>query len=133
MAQTVTISTKELKRQAGLVFEGKTIKVMLCNVTTTTYTAESTVANWQSIELSGNGYVRFSQVIATGAYSTSTGSYLIPNIEAAFTATNAYSYNRIVIYIDGETYVHSVVEEDPVIILSSGQTQTYLITLSQDD
>lgn len=133
MAQTTTISTKELKRQAGLAFEGKTLKVMLCNLTTTPYTAESTVAEWQSVELSGNGYARFSAVIQTGAYNSIEGAYLIPEINAEFSANTAYSYNRVVIYIDGETYVHSIVEEDPNIILSSGQVQTYSIRLRQDD
>lgn len=133
MAQTTTISTKELKRQAGLVFEGKTLKVMLCNLTTTPYTAESTVTDWQSTEVSGNGYTRFSEVIPTGEYNSTEGAYLLPEIDAEFSATAAYSYNRVVLYIEGETFVHSVIEEDPAIILSSGQTQTYSIRLRQDD
>lgn len=133
MAQTTTISTKELKRQAGLVFEGKTLKVMLCNLTTQTFTAESTLAEWQSIELSGNGYTRFSQVISVGAYDSSIGAYSIPDIVAEFTCTLAYSYNRVVLYIDGESYIHSVITESPNIALSSGQVQTYVIKLRQDD
>lgn len=133
MAQTVSISTKELKRQAGLAFEGKVLKVMLCNLTTEGYTAESTVVNWQSVELSGNGYSRFSSVIQTGAYDSISGSYVIPSINAEFSATGMYSYNRIVIYIDGEAYVHSIVQEDPLVILSTGQIQTYSISLRQDD
>lgn len=133
MAQIVSISTKELKRQAGLAFEGKVLKVMLCNLTTEGYTAESTVVNWQSVELSGNGYSRFSSVIQTGAYDSISGSYVIPSINAEFSATGMYSYNRIVIYIDGEAYVHSIVQEDPLVILSTGQIQTYSISLRQDD
>lgn len=133
MAQTTVISTKELQRQAALVFEGKTVNVMLCSVGTSGYTEESTVANWQSVELSGNGYARFSAVIQSGSYNTTQGAYIIPVINAAFTATTPYSYDRIVIYIQGETYTHSVVREDPNVILSAGQTQTYAITLRQDD
>lgn len=133
MAQTTTISTRELKRQAGLVFEGKTLKVMLCNMTAITYTAESTVADWQSIELSGSGYARFSQVIPVGAYDSLVGAYAIPDINADFTATGPYSYNRVILYIDGESYVHSVIEESPNITLSAGQVQTYVIKLRQDD
>lgn len=133
MAQTTVISANELKRQAGLVFEGKTLKVMLCNVSTTPYNAESTVTDWQSVELSGSGYARFSSVIPVGSYDSTAGAYLIPDINAAFSATTAYSYNTVVIYIDGETYVHSIVTEDPIIILSPGQTQTYSISLRQDD
>jgi len=134
MATTTTISQKELKRQAGLVFEGKTLKVMLCSVGATGYTAESTVANWQSVEKSGNGYVRYSTTIGTGAYDATTGTYKLPDIDAAFTATGAgYSYDRIVLYIDGETYIHSLIAEDPNITLSAGQTQTYRLSLRCDD
>jgi hypothetical protein len=134
MAQTTTISQKELKRQAGLVFEGKTLYVMLCSVGATGYTSESTVANWQSAEKSGNGYARFSQAIGTGAYDATTGTYKLPDIDAAFTATGAgYSYDRIVLYISGETYIHSLIAEDPNITLSAGQTQTYRLSLRCDD
>lgn len=134
MAQTTTISQKELKRQAGLCFEGETLKVMLCSVGATGYTAESTVANWQSVEKSGNGYVRFSTTVATGAYDATTGTYKLPDIDAAFTATSTgYSYDRVVLYVDGETYIHSLIAEDPTIVLSAGQTQTYRLSIRQDD
>jgi hypothetical protein len=134
MAITTAISTKELARQAALAFEGETLKVMLCQVGLTGYTAESTVANWQSVEVSGNGYVRYSEVIGTGSYSGTAGAYLLPTIDAAFTATGAgYSYDRVVLYIDGATYPHSVIAEDPNITLLAGQTQTYRLNLQQDD
>ena len=134
MAITVTLSQKELARVANLAYEGETIKVMLCSVGATGYTSESTVANWQSVEKSGNGYVRFSQVIATGAYDAVDARYEIPAIDAAFTATGAgYIYDRIVVYVDGSTYIHSLIVEDPNIALAAGQTQTYRITLVTDD
>jgi len=134
MATTTTISQKELKRQAGLVFEGEVLKVMLCSVGATGYTAESTVANWQSVEKSGNGYVRYSTTIGTGAYDATTGTYKLPDIDAAFTASGAgYSYDRIVLYIDGETFIHSLITEDPNITLSAGQTQTYRLSIRTDD
>lgn len=134
MAQTVNISQKELKRIAGLAYEGKTLKVMLCSVGTTGYTEESTVANWQSTEISGNGYTRFSTTIAAGSYNGTVGAYVMPDIDAVFNATTlGYSYDRIVAYIDGETYVHSVTEENPNVVLSPGQVQTYRISLISDD
>ena len=134
MAITVTISQKELARVANLAYEGETIKVMLASVGASGFTAESTVTNWQSVEKSGNGYVRFSQVIATGAYDATDARYEIPAIDAAFTATGAgYSYDRIIIYIDGATYIHSMIVEDPNIALAAGQTQTYRVNLSTDD
>jgi hypothetical protein len=134
MALTTTISSKELERQAALVYEAETLKVMLCQVGVTGYTAEDTVADWQGEEISGNGYVRYSEVIGTGSYSGTEGAYLLPTIDAEFTATGAgYNYDRIVIYIDGATYPHSIITEDPNIVLSAGQTQTYRINLRQDD
>jgi hypothetical protein len=134
MAITLTLSQKELARVANLAYEGETIKVMLASVGASGFTAESTVANWQSVEKSGNGYVRFSQVIATGAYDATDARYEIPAIDAAFTATGAgYTYDRIVIYVDGSTYIHSLIVEDPNIALAASQTQTYRINLSTDD
>jgi hypothetical protein len=134
MALTTTISQKELARVAGVAYEGETLKVMLCSVGASGYTAESTVANWQSVEKSGNGYVRYSTTIAAGSYDAVDGRYEMPAIDAAFTATGAgYSYDRIICYIDGETYIHSLIAEDPNITLAPGQTQTYRIQLTTDD
>jgi hypothetical protein len=134
MAITTTISTKELQRQAELCFEGETLKVMLCSVGISGFTAESTVADWQTVEQSGNGYVRFSEVIGAGEYDTTAAAYLLPVIDAEFTCeTLAYSYDHVVIYVDGATYPHSILVETPAIVLSPGQTQTYRITLQQDD
>lgn len=134
MAITASISQKELERVANLAYETKTLKVMLCSVGATGYTAQNTVANWQSVEKSGNGYARFSTAIGTGSWNSTNGRYQLPDIDAAFTATGAgYSYDRIVLYIDGATYPHSVLAEDPNITLSAGQTQTYRLTLNTDD
>ena len=134
MALTTTLSQKELARVAGLAYEGETLKVMLCSVGSSGYTSESTVANWQSVEKSGNGYVRYSTTIGTGSYDATDGRYEMPDIDADFTATGAgYNYDRIVVYIDGETFIHSLIVEDPNIALASGQTQTYRIQLVTDD
>lgn len=134
MAVSTSISQKELKRQAGLVYENKTLKVMLCAVGSSGYTAENTVANWQSVELSGNGYSRYSTTIGTGSYDTGTGTYKLPDINAVFTASGVgFTYDRVILYIDGETYIHSMLTEAPAIVLSPGQTQTYQISLRQDD
>lgn len=134
MAVSTTISQKELKRQAALVYEGETLKVMLCAVASTGYDAESTVANWQSVELSGNGYSRYSTTIGVGSWDSGTGTYKLPDINAAFTASGVgFTYDRVILYIDGETYIHSMLTESPGIVLSPGQTQTYQLSLRQDD
>jgi hypothetical protein len=134
MTLTAALSQKELERVAALAYEGETLKVMLCSVGGTGYDAEDTVANWQTMEKSGNGYVRYSTTVAAGAYDGTAGAYLLPDIDAAFTATGAgYSFDRVVIYIDGATYPHSVLTEAPNITLAAGQTQTYRISLNTND
>lgn len=134
MALTTTLSTKELARVAAAAYEGEEVNVMLCSVGATGYTAETTVANWQSVEQSGSGYVRYTATVGTGSYDSGDGRYELPDIDAAFTATGGgYSYDRVVVYFTGETYVHSVLSEDPNIVLAAGQTQTYRISLICDD
>jgi hypothetical protein len=134
MAITVLISQKELERIAVLAYEGGTLKVALATVGATGYTAESTVANWITVEKSGNGYTQFTQVIPVGAYNATNGRYEIPPIDATFTATGAgYTYDRVVYWVDGVTYPIGVIAEDPNIVLAGGQNQTYRITLTTDD
>lgn len=134
MAISTVISQKELERVAALAYEGETLKVMICSVSTSGFTAQSTVANWQTVEQSGNGYVRFSQVIAAGAYNSTSGRYELPVIDAEFTATGVgYTYDTIVVYIEGSTYPHSVITESPNIALQANQYQTYRISLITDD
>jgi hypothetical protein len=134
MALTTTISIKELERVAALAYEGQTVKVMLCAVGASGYNSSSTVTDWQSVELSGNGYVRYSTTIAAGSYDTADARYEVPDVDAVFTATGAgFSYDRIIIYIDGETYIHSLITESPNVSLAPGQTQTYRITIATND
>lgn len=134
MARTLTLSQKELKRAAAAAYEGKSIRVMLCNVGTSGNTAESTVAAWQAVEVSGNGYTRFSGTVGTGSYDGTAAAYVLPNIDAAFTATGSgFTYDTVVVYFNGETYCHSITVESPNVVLSAGQTQTYRISLRADD
>lgn len=131
MATTTTISRAELARQAALAFEGRTLKVMLCEPTTA-LNENSSVAEWQAAELSGSGYVRFSEEIGTGAYSETLGGYALPLILAEFTASGGtLSYSKVVLYIDGETEIYALVSEDPNVFLVSGQTQSYKIPILQ--
>ena len=134
MARTLTLSQKELKRAAAAAYEGKTIKVMLCNVGSTGYTAESTVANWQSVEVSGSSYARFSGTVGTGSYDSTAAAYVLPTVDAAFTASgSSFTYDTVVVYFNGEIYVHSVTVESPNVVVAAGQTQTYRISLRTDD
>ena len=134
MTLTAALSQKELERVAALAYEGETLKVMLCSVGGTGYDSEDLISDWQTVEKSGNGYVRYSTTVAAGAYDGTAGAYLLPDIDAAFTATGAgYSFDRVVVYIDGATYPHSVLTEAPNITLAAGQTQTYRLSLNTND
>lgn len=135
MAQTTTISQKELERVAALAFEGKTLKVMLCTNGVSGFTAETSVASWQTVEQSGSGYVRFSATVGVGSYSGTAGAYVLPDIDAVFTASSPFTYDTVVIYVDGAgtLYPHSIITETPNIALATGQTQTYRISLRSDD
>jgi hypothetical protein len=133
MAQTVTVSIRELKRQMVEAFEGKTVNVMLCNVGATGYDEESTVANWQSAEVSGNGYTRFSDTLGTSSYNGTTGRHELPAVVAEFGSTGTINYDRVIIYFTGETYIHSMIVENPNVIIASGQTQSYEILFTQND
>lgn len=133
MAQSIAISPNELTRVGSLAYGGQTIKVMLCNVGLTGYDSDSTVADWQTVELSDSGYVRYSQAIPAGSYDIGAAAFVIPNIDASFTSTLGSSFDRVVIYIDGETYIHSVISESPNISIAAGQTITYRLSLRSDD
>lgn len=135
MALTTVVSRNELERVALAAYTGKTLKVMLCNLTDSSLSETSTVVQWQGKELSStNGYVRFSQVLASGQYNFNNARYEFPVINAAFVATGiGYSWNRVVLYIDGASGVHSVLTESPNIVLQAGQTQTYRLTINTND
>lgn len=137
MATTTTISQKELERQAALCLEGETLVVMLCSVGSTGYTANTLLSSWETVEVSGDAdYARVSEVIGTGAWNGTAGAYVIPSIDAQFSAAvggSGYSYDRVVLFIDGATYPHSIISESPNIVLAPGQSQTYRLTLQQDD
>jgi hypothetical protein len=134
MAITVDLSPEELARVAGVAYEGETLKVMLCVSGISGYTSENTVTEWQSLEIAGNGYARYSEVIGTGSYNTTTGRYELPQIDAVFTADGGViSYDKVVLYIDGATYPYSVLTEDPNVVLVDGQTQTYRLNLNTND
>lgn len=150
MALTITVSPKEMERIAGLAYEGKRVRVSLANLSSQTYTETSTVANWDTIKLSGNGYSDFTQVIATGAYDSTDGRYEMGGttgantyIEAIYTASGSgFTYNRIYVVIgtsDGvggwteQLYLHSLLTENPSITIPAGTTIKYKIQLAVDN
>ncbi len=133
MALTTTISTKELKRQAAEAFEGKAYTVFLAT-NSGSLSAESTAATWLAVQASGGGYAAVTGTIGTGAYSVGNARYELPAINATFTATSpGFTYDTVCLRIGTETYLHSILVENPNIAMAAGQSKTYTITLAQDD
>jgi hypothetical protein len=150
MALTSVIATPELARIADLCYEGYRARVSLANLASQGYTSSSTVANWDSIKISGNGYADFTDIIETGAYDSTDQRYEMGGvaganqyIDAVFEATGlGYSYNNVYVvlgkpdgvggYID-ELYLHSLLTESPSITLAPGSTITYRIQFAVDD
>lgn len=134
MAITLTISQKELERQAGLCFQGRAYEVFLAT-NDGSLTANSTYAAWQAVEVgSANGYAPVSGTLGTGSWDSTDARYELPAVTATFTSTGSgYSYNTICLRIGTETYLHSIVAESPSITLAAGQSKSYVITLVQDD
>jgi hypothetical protein len=132
MAVSVAISTKELERQAKLVFEGKTYKLFLA--AKGALTVDSTRAAWEAVEASGGGYAAATGTIPAGTYNTGNGRYEMPAISGTFTATGGgFSYDTVCLVIDGSAYLHSALTESPSITLAAGQSKSYTLTLVQDD
>lgn len=135
MALTLTITPKELERQAALAFEGEAYEVFLAYDPNGTYSAASTTANWKTKELAtANGYAAVTGTIAAGSYNSSLGRYDLPLITAQFTASGAgYVFDTIVVVVGGATYPHSITKISPEQGLFAGQSRSYQIRLIQDD
>lgn len=109
MAVTISLSPKEFERVAQAAYEGKRVRVFLANLTTEGYTSSSTVANWETIRLLGNGYIDYKEIIAVGSYDETDLRYEIGGsvtangfIDAEFVASPGgvgYSYNRAVVVV----------------------------------
>jgi hypothetical protein len=134
MAITLTISQKELQRQAALCLEGRAYEVFLAT-NDGSLTANSTYAAWQAVEVaSANGYAPTTGTLGTGAWDAGDARYELPAVTATFTSSGSgYSYNTVCVRIGTEIYLHSIVAESPSITLAAGQSKSYVITLVQDD
>lgn len=102
MAITAVISQSELARVAGLCYENRPVRVSLANLGSEGFTADSTVADWDSIKLVGNGYADYRANIAVGSYSFADSRYEMPTLLAEYTADGgSIAYNSIYI-VPGE-------------------------------
>jgi hypothetical protein len=133
VALTLSITPKELERQAALAFEGKAYTVFLCSDPTASLGSSSTVAQWEGLELAEvNGYAPVTGTIGTGSYNGS--AYALPAINAQFSGSGAgFTHDTVVIAIAGGTYPHSFARLTTPLLLQAGQVKSYVIRLLQDD
>ena len=138
MTLTTAISPAEMGRVAAAVYEGQSVRVSLASVGATGFTVSSTVANWDTVKLSGNGYADHTDTVATGAYDATDGRYEMgasaganTYIDASFSASGgSLTYDRVYVVIGSSTYLHSLLTESPAVTLADGESVTYRIQLA---
>lgn len=136
MAITTTISQAELARLAAAAYEGLPYRICLALNGASGLTANSTVAEWDAEELSGNGYTRVEGVIGTGSWDSTDLRYEMPVIDAEFQASGgSLTYDTVYTVIDDgyEETLHSIIVETPSVTLVDGASIIYRITLATDD
>jgi hypothetical protein len=150
MALTITLSPKEMERVAAAAYQGNRVRVSLANQTSTSYTENSLVTDWDSIKVSGGGYTDFTAVLATGAYDATDTRYEMgataganTYVEALFAGTGAgFVFNRVYVVIGtpngggGYTdalYLHSLLTESPSITIPAGTSIKYRVQLAIDN
>tara|TARA_R110000868_G_scaffold55541_9_gene172749 strand:- start:7683 stop:8084 length:402 start_codon:yes stop_codon:yes gene_type:complete len=133
MALTLTISQKELQRQAAAALETKAYTIFLAT-NSGALTSESTYSSWFAVKAVGTGYANVTGTLAAGSYNATTGRWELPAVTATFTCTgDFYSFDTICVRIATETYLHSINVESPSVTLVSGQSKTYTITFAVDN
>ena len=127
-----------LRRIAEDAYSGKTYVTILCNTNgDTSYTAESSISDWETIEISGNGYSRSNYLLQdVGSPSLTDGTCLAAEISADFSATGgSYTYDSLVVFEQSALYPVSVSTISPANSLGDGESVSYRIDikLSQVD
>jgi len=136
MAITTTISQAELARLAAAAYEDLPYRICLANNGASGLTANSSVAAWDGVELSGNGYARVTGTIGDGAWDPTDLRYEMPQIVAEFQASGGtLTYDTVYTVIDGGATdtLHSIIVETPSVSLVDGASIIYRITLATDD
>ena len=142
MTITTELCEFEFARVANAAYAGKSCKVFLA-VNPGSLTSASTTAQWEAAELPGtNGYAPYTvaSLPAGGLDPGADDRWEIgeadgPNqfIVAAFTAAGGpFSFDTVVVVVDGSTYPHSIIVETPSVTVADGQTQTYRVQILLD-
>jgi len=134
MAYSVTVPQRELRRVADMVYKDYDYRVCLASVGSSGFTAESTTANWDSVEKSGSGYARVTGTFSAGSYDATDARFEMPAIAAVFTASGGtITFDRVYIVIGDHTHISYLGVESPAITLADGQSISYTITIATND
>lgn len=124
MALSNSISPSELQRQFDLAYGDKIAHVMLCLAGSTGYTSATAISDWESVEVDATGYSRQSVVLGAEGLNAEESTYSSVGHGVTFGATiDGYSYDSIVVFIDGEDYPCFVSFLDEESIVYPGQSE----------
>ena len=124
-------------------YAGKRARLCLANTASGLPGINSTTAQWDAVELSGNGYARFEWTIPTGSYNATTERYEANNQLATFGATAGgagLSWNAAYLVIGTlsgsvttyNTGVSFILNESPAITLAAGDIRGYYVQIFSD-
>jgi hypothetical protein len=142
MATPLIQTPYEAERLWANSYQGKRARLCLAN-NTGTLTASSTTAQWDAVELTGNGYARYEWTIPAGAYNTTSERFQAPAQLCEFQASSGgtgLNWNTaylVVGTISGSattwnTGVSFILNESPTVALYPGEPRGYNILLFTD-
>jgi hypothetical protein len=141
MAAPMPISPGELGRIWGLAYEGRTARLCLAN-NTGGLTKASTTAQWDALELTGNGYSRVTWTLPAGSFSATADRFQPPQQLCSFTASAlgaGLTYDTVYLVIGAlspgswEPSIFGLFTETPNIALPPGAPRSYRVQLFTDD
>ena len=141
MASPMQISPGELGRVWAASYEGKTARLCLA-LNTGGLTKASTTAQWDALELSGNGYSRVSWTLPAGAFDATADRFQVEERLCSFAASAngaGLTYDTVYLVIGSgspttwSTSIYGLFTENPNIALPPGAPRSYRIRLFTDD
>jgi hypothetical protein len=143
MPAAMILTPYETGRLFGNDYAGKRARLCLANTTSGLPGINSTTAQWDAVELSGNGYARFEWTIPAGSYNGTTERWEANNQLATFGATAGgagLSWNAAYLVIGTtsggtttyNTGVSFILNESSAITLAAGSIRGYYVQLFSD-
>lgn len=139
MAQAVEITPFTDEKIYNAILNGKRARMCLA-VNPGSLSLSSTTAQWDAVELSGNGYARSEWTVPNGTYNNSTGRFEAPTRLCEFSASSngqGLQWNAVYIVLGTinnnittwDTGAFGIITEaSSVIILPGAMPQSYELT-----